>query len=53
MGAVRPERYRTRGLLEDFQSWFATDADCLDFLDWLRWPGGFVCPVGMMADGPL
>src|SRR5438552_2262373 len=20
------------------------DADCLDFLDWLRWPGGFVCP---------
>ena len=29
----------------EFQSWFATDADCLDFLDWLRWPGGFACPV--------
>ena len=29
----------------EFQSWFATDADCLDFLDWLRWPGGFVCPT--------
>ena len=28
----------------EFQSWFATDADCLDFLDWLRWPGGFACP---------
>ena len=28
----------------EFQSWFAADADCLDFLDWLRWPGGFVCP---------
>lgn len=28
----------------EFQSWFATDADCLDYLDWLRWPGGFVCP---------
>jgi hypothetical protein len=28
----------------EFQSWFATDADCLDFLDWLRRPGGFVCP---------
>ena len=28
----------------EFQSSFATDADCLDFLDWLRWPGGFVCP---------
>ena len=29
----------------EFQSWFAVDADCLDFLDWLRWPGGFICPV--------
>jgi len=27
-----------------FQSWFGTDADCLDYLDWLRWPEGFVCP---------
>jgi transposase-like protein len=26
------------------QSWFATDADCLDYLEWLRWPDGFVCP---------
>jgi transposase-like protein len=30
--------------LGEFQSWFATDADCLDFLEWLRWPDGFVCP---------
>jgi transposase-like protein len=28
----------------EFQAWFATDADCLDYLDWLRWPEGFVCP---------
>jgi transposase-like protein len=28
----------------EFQSWFGTDADCLDYLDWLRWPQGFVCP---------
>ncbi len=28
----------------EFQSWFATDADCLDYLAWLRWPKGFVCP---------
>jgi len=28
----------------EFQSWFASDADCLDYLDWLRWPEGFVCP---------
>ena len=25
-------------------SWFSTDDDCLDYLEWLRWPGGFVCP---------
>ena len=28
----------------EFQSWFATDEDCLDYLAWLRWPKGFVCP---------
>jgi transposase-like protein len=28
----------------EFQSWFASDADCLDYLEWLRWPEGFVCP---------
>lgn len=27
------------------RAWFATDADCLDYLDWLRWPEGFVCPA--------
>jgi hypothetical protein len=26
--------------LGEFQSWFATDADCLDYLEWLRWPDG-------------
>ena len=25
-------------------AWFPTDADCLDYLEWLRWPEGFVCP---------
>ncbi len=28
----------------ELRSWFPTDADCLDYLDWLRWPDGFVCP---------
>lgn len=28
----------------DFHAWFATDADCLDYLEWLRWPDGFICP---------
>jgi transposase-like protein len=35
----------------EFQSWFATDADCLDYLDWLRWPRGFVCPECGQAGG--
>jgi transposase-like protein len=30
--------------LGEVQAWFRTDADCLDYLDWLRWPAGFVCP---------
>ena len=30
--------------LGQFQAWFRTDADCLDYLEWLRWPEGFVCP---------
>lgn len=29
--------------LGELQSWFATDDDCLDYLEWLRWPDGFVC----------
>ena len=29
----------------EFQAWFATDADCLDYLEWLRWPAGFTCPA--------
>ncbi len=24
-------------------AWFRSDADCLDYLEWLRWPGGYVC----------
>lgn len=28
----------------EFQAWFRTDGDCLDYLQWLRWPNGFICP---------
>ena len=28
----------------DLLAWFPDDAACLDYLDWLRWPDGFVCP---------
>jgi len=37
----------------ELRSWFATDADCLDYLDWLRWPEGFVCPRCGHAGGWL
>ncbi|WP_280516453.1 transposase [Actinomyces succiniciruminis] len=26
------------------RAWFADDDACRDYLDWLRWPHGFVCP---------
>src|SRR5665811_1450490 len=26
------------------RAWFDEDWKCLDYLDWLRWPDGFVCP---------
>ena len=29
----------------EVRSWFSTDDDCLDYLEWLRWPDGFVCPA--------
>ena len=32
---------RTTG---EFLAWFRTDEDCLDYLEWLRWPDGFICP---------
>lgn len=32
-------------------AWFPTDADCLDYLDWLRWPRGFACPACANAGG--
>lgn len=28
----------------DLRAWFPDDAACLDYLEWLRWPDGFVCP---------
>lgn len=28
---------------DQFSLWFPDDAACLDYLEWLRWPDGFVC----------
>lgn len=32
------------GRLSQLRSWFASDADCLDYLDWLRWGERWHCP---------
>lgn len=29
---------------EELLAWFPEDEECLDYLEWLRWPDGFVCP---------
>jgi transposase-like protein len=34
-----------------FHAWFGADEDCLDYLEWLRWPGGFTCPSCGHAGG--
>ncbi|MGP8209614.1 MAG: transposase [Acidimicrobiales bacterium] len=44
---------------DDFLAWFATDAACADYLEWLRWPRGFECvecqgvSACRLADGRL
>lgn len=42
MDRPRPGKHYPRSLGE-FQAWFRSDADCLDYLEWLRWPQGFAC----------
>ena len=32
------------GSYAEFRAWFSDDTTCLNYLDWLRRPGGFVCP---------
>ncbi|MGH2743050.1 MAG: transposase [Thermoleophilaceae bacterium] len=43
MAAPQAAKHYPRSLGE-FQAWFPSDSDCLDYLEWLRWPDGFVCP---------
>ncbi len=31
--------------LQEFDDWFATEQACLDYLQELRWPDGFICPA--------
>jgi transposase-like protein len=36
---------------QEFRDWFVDDGRCLDYLEGLRWPEGFVCPVCGGRDG--
>jgi transposase-like protein/predicted RNA-binding Zn-ribbon protein involved in translation (DUF1610 family) len=29
---------------EEFLDWFSVEAECAAYLEWIRWPTGFVCP---------
>ena len=29
---------------EEFLDWFSVEEDCTSYLEWIRWPDGFVCP---------
>ena len=29
---------------EEFLGWFSSEEDCVKYLEWIRWPEGFVCP---------
>ena len=40
---LRPGRDFPRNYAE-LRVWFSNDSACLDYLEWLRWPLGFVCP---------
>jgi hypothetical protein len=45
MSVDRPEANRDYpGTYGDLLAWFRTDAACLEYLEWLRWPDGFSCP---------
>jgi transposase-like protein/predicted RNA-binding Zn-ribbon protein involved in translation (DUF1610 family) len=35
----------------EFRDWFPDDASCIDYLEQLRWPDGFVCPECGTAGG--
>lgn len=42
------------GSYAEMRAWFPDDRACLDYLDWLRWGAGFVCPhCGGLKSWPL
>jgi transposase-like protein len=42
---VKPTRDRPYPrIFEEFLEWFQSEEDCERYLEWIRWPEGFVCP---------
>ena len=39
------------GSVGELLAWFSSDAACRDYLEWLRWPEGFVCSQCGQAGG--
>lgn len=37
--------------LQEFDEWFSSEAKCLEFIQQLRWPNGFICPICSNAKG--
>ena len=50
MNSLRPGRDYP-GSVGELLAWFSSDADCRDYLEWLRWPDGFVCSICGHAGG--
>jgi hypothetical protein len=42
---------RSSSSSQALNTWFNEDWKCLDYLDWLRWPEGFVCPWCASPEG--
>lgn len=36
---------------EEFLEWFSSEEDCVQYLEWIRWPQGFVCPACAGEEG--
>lgn len=36
---------------EEFLEWFSSEDDCVRYLEWVRWPHGFVCPKCSASQG--
>lgn len=44
-GTDYPENFK------EFLGWFRDDADCLEFLEHVRWLDGFSCPLWRVRQG--